>query len=137
MRKRCQIAAWLSLFAMLMIFVGPLISQGLNLAHGKSSPISMAGMACDDMPGTSQMSHHASADNHNDLIIWEKCGYCSLLFQHPLITESNLLNFCLRVPPTLFLPRHFTAQLATPPVFPGARSRAPPVRPLNITSTFC
>ncbi|SHM98763.1 hypothetical protein SAMN05216593_105202 [Pseudomonas asturiensis] len=43
---------------MLMIFAGPLISQGISLAHGKSQPMEMAGMECHDMPGMSQMSHH-------------------------------------------------------------------------------
>ncbi|MBP1143130.1 hypothetical protein SAMN05216596_101881 [Pseudomonas congelans] len=41
MRHRYQVGAWLSLFAMLMIFAGSLIShgisQGINLVHGKAS----------------------------------------------------------------------------------------------------
>jgi len=88
--KRYIIGAWLSLFAMLMIFAGPLISQGVSLAHGQSQKMGMAGMECHDMPGMSQMTHHGSADKHHDLIVWEKCGYCSLLFQHPALIESNL-----------------------------------------------
>ncbi|QHF04319.1 DUF2946 domain-containing protein [Pseudomonas asturiensis] len=137
MRNRRLIGAWLSLFAVLMIFAGPLISQGISLAHGKSQPMEMAGMECHDMPGMSQMSHHASANKPHDLIVWEKCGYCSLLFQHPALTESNLPSFRLHVPSPQYRSTYFITQLTTAPVFPGARSRAPPVRPLNVTSTFC
>ncbi|HEY0288089.1 MAG TPA: DUF2946 domain-containing protein [Pseudomonas sp.] len=120
-----------------MIFVGPLVSQGISLAHGMNQPMSMAGMACDEMPGMSQMSHHASADQHDDLIIWEKCGYCSLLFQHPPLAQSNLLITALGVPPAQFLAIQFIPEQAAPPVFPGARSRAPPTQPLNVIATFC
>jgi hypothetical protein len=135
--KRHIIGAWLSLFAMLMIFAGPLTSQGISLALGQSQQMGMAGMECHDMPGMSQMSHHGSADKHHDLIVWEKCGYCSLLFQNPALIESNLPSFRLNAPPLRHLYAHFIAQLAAPPVFPGARSRAPPVQPLNVTATFC
>jgi len=137
MRNRHIVGAWLGLFAMLMIFVGPLISQGASLAHGMNYPMSMAGMACDDMSGMSQASHQTSADKHHDLMIWEKCGYCSLLFQHPPLTESNVFIARLGVPPSLFLLIHFTPEQATAPVFPGARARAPPIQPLNVTPTFC
>ena len=112
---------------MLMIFAGPLISQGISLAHGKSQSMSMAGMECHDMTGMSQMSHHGYADKHHALIVSEKCGYCSLLFQHPALTESNLSGFRLLVPPLQHLSAHFITQQTAPPVFPGARSRAPPI----------
>lgn len=138
MGNRRLIGAWLSLFAMLMIFVGPLISQGISLAHGKSQPVQMmAGMECHDMPGMSQMSLHAAAEKKHALIVWEKCGYCSLLFQHPALAESNLPVLRLNVPSPHYRSNHFTTQLTTAPVFPGARSRAPPAWPLNVTSTFC
>ncbi|MEQ4254125.1 hypothetical protein [Pseudomonas syringae] len=44
MLHRHLIEAWLSLFAMLMIFAGSLMSQGISLAHSKSQPMQMAGM---------------------------------------------------------------------------------------------
>ncbi|WP_341521428.1 DUF2946 domain-containing protein [Pseudomonas sp. G.S.17] len=137
MRSRHPTGAWLSLFAMLMIFTGPLISQGISLAHGKTRPMSMAGMECHEMPGMSQMSHNTSAEKPHDLIVCEKCGYCSLLFQHPALAESNLPRLRLYVPPLQYCYTHFIPQQFTPPVFPGARSRAPPIRLLNVTSTFC
>lgn len=122
---------------MLMIFAGPLISQGISLGHGKSHPMSMAGMECHDMPGMSQMKHHAPLEKHHDLIVWEKCGYCSLLFQHPALTESNLPNVHLHAPSAQYRSTQFNPQPAKPPIFPGARSRAPPIRPLTVTSHFC
>lgn len=137
MRRRQIIAAWLSLFAMLMIFAGPLISQGISLAHGNNLPMSMAGMACGEMSGMSPISAHGAVEQHHELIVWEKCGYCSLLFQHPPLAESNLFPLRLNHPPLLFFSIHFIPEQATPPVFPGARSRAPPGIPLNVNSHFC
>ena len=127
MRPRHLIAAWLSLFAMLMIFAGPLISQGVSIAHGQRQPMNMAGMACDDMPGMSMASHQPPASNNHHLLIWEKCGYCSLLFQHPPLHESNLLSVIPGFIPAIYLSSHISPQQPAPPVFPGARSRAPPV----------
>lgn len=122
-----SIGAWLGMFAMLMIFIGPLISQGASMAHGMGAPMTMApGMACDDMPEMAQPSKTPSSGGHHELIIWEKCGYCSLLFQHPPLTESNLAFAPLGIAPTTFLASFFTPVQVTAPVFPGARSRAPP-----------
>ena len=122
---------------MLMIFAGPLISQGISLAHDKSKPMSMAGMECHEMPGMSQMSRSTSNDKHSDLIVWEKCGYCSLLFQYPPLTESNLPSVRLDVPISLFVSIHLVPRQATPPVFPGSRSRAPPTQQLSVLSRSC
>jgi len=119
---------------MLMIYIGPLISQGTSLAHGNGESMSMA---CSNMPGMSPMSHHGAVDQHHELIVWEKCGYCSLLFQHPPLADSNLFPLRVNHPPLLFLSIHFIPEQATPPVFPGARSRAPPGSPLNVNSHFC
>ncbi|HEX8544312.1 MAG TPA: DUF2946 domain-containing protein [Pseudomonas sp.] len=139
--SRHGIGAWLGIFAMLMIFVGPLISQGANMAHGMGAPMAhdmahgmgapmahdMAhDMACDDMPGMAQAAKPASPGGHHDLVIWEKCGYCTLLFQHPPLTESNLIVAPLGIVPAALLATSFAPQQVRAPVFPGARSRAPP-----------
>ena len=118
-------AAWLGIFAMLMIFIGPLISQGASMAHGMGAPMAHD-MACEDMPGMEQVSKPASPGGHHDLVIWEKCGYCTLLFQHPPLTESNLIFAPLGIVPATFLAASSTPQQVRAPVFPGARSRAPP-----------
>lgn len=123
--SRHGIGAWLGIFAMLMVFVGPLISQGASMAHGMG--VSMAhDMACDDMPGMAQVSRPVSPGGHHDLVIWEKCGYCTLLFQHPPLTESNLFVAPLGIVPAAVPATSFTPQQVLAPVFPGARSRAPP-----------
>lgn len=112
---------------MLMIFAGPLISQGISLVHGQKPSMNMAGMACDEMPGMSMASHHALTTKRHHLLIWEKCGYCSLLFQHPPLVESRLLITPSGVPQATLLSIHFVPEQSAPPIFPGARSRAPPV----------
>jgi hypothetical protein len=95
MRKRQIIGAWLSLFATLMIFAGPLISRGIGLSHGKSQPMSMVGIECHDMLGTSQISHPASAGKNHDLVVWEKCGYCFFCFSIPLSPSQTCPGFNL------------------------------------------
>ena len=113
--------SWLSLFAMLMIFIGPLISQAVPMDHHASMNMPM-GM---DMP-----AHHehaapdAPATDHHAL--WEKCGYCTLLFSCPALPGTPAL-------PRYSAPTHRYYLAANPrlgharqPVFPGARTRAPP-----------
>lgn len=114
---------WLSLFAMLMIFIGPLISQAVPMDHhaGMSMPMTM------DMGMSTHGDHHGhpepGADHH---ALWEKCGYCTLLFSCPALphTADLTLLHAPRVPAYVAsLPRLGHARQ---PVFPGARSRAPP-----------
>uniref|UniRef100_UPI0040385932 DUF2946 domain-containing protein n=1 Tax=Pseudomonas bambusae TaxID=3139142 RepID=UPI0040385932 len=126
--------AWLSLFAMLMIFVGPLISQSMPMEHHAGMAMSGPMTADMDMPMPMDMSsadhsgHHAkTADLAGvDHVIWAKCGYCTLLFSCPALTQT--LAVIAPVPPK---PADFYN--ATPQqghaqrhVFPNARSRAPP-----------
>ena len=127
--------SWVSLFAMLMIFIGPLISQSMPM--GQRAPMSMSmsmsmDMSMDMAPGA-HAGHEAQApaehcapqaDHH---AIWEKCGYCSLLFNCPALPGSQAL--AIFNPPLAQgfispLPRLGHARLT---VFPGARTRAPPI----------
>jgi len=59
-------------------------------------------------------------------VMWEKCGYCSLLFNCPALPQAlSPLSAGSVVPTThLFAPTHHGH--ARQAVFPGARSRAPP-----------
>jgi hypothetical protein len=112
--------SWLSLFAMLMIFIGPLVSQSMPMDHRASMP----GMDMDCHSG----SHASSpADNPAALhVIWEKCGYCSLFFHCPALPQTLSLLDTEAVSPHTTLraqPRQGHARQA---IFPGARSRAPP-----------
>jgi Protein of unknown function (DUF2946) len=111
---------------MLMIFIGPLISQAMPMDQH-------AGM---DMPMSASMSMDMSADapscasDHpvaTDHVIWAKCGYCTLLFSCPALPQA--LAFIPSVPPK---PSDFfivAAQQghARQTTFPNARTRAPPL----------
>ncbi|MDF0733783.1 DUF2946 domain-containing protein [Pseudomonas entomophila] len=118
---------WLSLFAMWMIFIGPLVSQSMPMNHH-------AGMNMDmDMAMPMAAGHDHAAMGHGDHggdghahALWEKCGYCTLLFNCPALPQTlSPLSASSAPPPTLaaITPRQGHARQA---VFPGARSRAPP-----------
>ncbi|MBH3461743.1 DUF2946 domain-containing protein [Pseudomonas putida] len=118
---------WLSLFAMWMIFIGPLVSQSMPMDHHAGMNMSMAM----DMPMAAG-HQHAGQDHHghgNDGQLhadWEKCGYCSLLFNCPALPQTlSPLSLTSTIPTTLatYPTRQGHALQA---VFPGARSRAPP-----------
>lgn len=118
-------AAWLSLFAMLMIFIGPLISQSMPM-EGQAK---MAGM---DMPGDMHMDMGKdmampSQPAPGEHAIWAKCGYCTLLFQCPALTSTPVFLSAGAPPPPSFSPAAIRAGHARLPTFPGARSRAPPI----------
>jgi uncharacterized protein involved in copper resistance len=127
--------AWLSLFAMLMIFIGPLISQSMPMEHhtGMSMPASMSAdmdmSASMDMAADDHSGHHADSSDAAgmDHVIWAKCGYCTLLFSCPALTQT--LAVIAPVPPSPAdfynaAPQQGHAQRN---VFPNARSRAPPL----------
>ncbi|MBP0951300.1 DUF2946 domain-containing protein [Pseudomonas alliivorans] len=126
-------AAWLSLFAMLMIFIGPLISQSMPMDQH-------AGMS---MPPAMSMDMGSSADSHahhgsehataadagaGDHALWAKCGYCTLLFSCPALPYVPVVVAAAVLRHADF----FTAQTrlghAQRAIFPNARSRAPPTR---------
>ncbi len=116
-RHRLTRGGWVSLFAMLMIFIGPLISQAMPMNHH-------VGMSM-DMPAHHGNSHHPQApDDHHAL--WAKCGYCDLLFSCPALPGGVSWGALDTPPPIAALtpaPRLGHARQST---FPGARSRAPP-----------
>lgn len=139
-----RLGARLSLFAMLMALLGPLISQGASLAHGAgaSFPAPLAAplaaslaktaldgdeIPCDETSSasTGHDTHHHDCADHGPTL-WERCGYCTLLFQHPPLTESRPFTSGPRLVSTAIPPVLFTSEQTAPPVFPGARTRAPP-----------
>jgi hypothetical protein len=123
--------SWISLFAMLMIFIGPLISQSMPMNSRASMTMSMSMDMSMDMPGMDHAGHSAQADPEHcppaHHALWEKCGYCSLLFNCPALT-AGLTNTTFSIPPantfTILSPRLGHARQ---PFFPGARTRAPPI----------
>ncbi|MGS7250447.1 DUF2946 domain-containing protein [Pseudomonas anuradhapurensis] len=116
---------WLSLFAMWMIFIGPLISQSMPMDHpaGMSMPMDMPMAAGHQHAGD---THHGQAGDGQLHVMWEKCGYCSLLFNCPALPQA-LSPLCAdSVVATTQLLAPTRQGHARQAVFPGARSRAPP-----------
>ncbi|WP_425318660.1 DUF2946 domain-containing protein [Pseudomonas nitroreducens] len=145
-RTRQGVGTWLALFAMLMIYVGPLVSQSMPMdhampmdhvmpmEHGKAMDHSAAiaamnEMACSD--GHRATAQHAAPASHGEQPLtadafMEKCGYCSLLIHSPPLTPPPvLLDHSL---PAVGAPgvQFVSSRIPASPVFPGARSRAPP-----------
>ena len=123
--------SWISLFAMLMIFIGPLISQSMPMDSRAMSMSMPAGMSMDMTAmehanhGKSSAEHCPPAPGHH--VLWEKCGYCSLLFNCPALTGGvSFANFVIPPVNTFTTPSARQGH-ARPTFFPGARTRAPPV----------
>ncbi|AZE92730.1 Putative multicopper oxidase [Pseudomonas orientalis] len=122
--QRVKRGGWISLFAMLMIFIGPLISQAMPMDHhaGMSMPMSMSM----DMPSDHGEGHHPKTpDEHHAL--WAKCGYCDLLFSCPALPGSVSFVALGTPPPANALTPAPRLGHARQSIFPGARSRAPPI----------
>ncbi|MEZ1320783.1 DUF2946 domain-containing protein [Pseudomonas fluorescens] len=125
--------SWIALFAMLMIFIGPLISQSMPMDQHASTSMPMSMDMSMDMPGMDHSGHDAQPtaehcppqSSHH--VLWEKCGYCSLLFNCPALTGGG--DFvAFNIPPlNTFTPPAPRLGHARQTFFPGARSRAPPV----------
>lgn len=128
---------------MLMIFIGPLISQSMPMEHhaGMSMPASMSASMQGEMDMSAPMdmramdhgSHHATSNNTEngaggiDHVIWAKCGYCTLLFSCPALTQTLAVIAPVPPKPADFYNAAPQQGHAQRNVFPNARSRAPPV----------
>ncbi|MGV7960463.1 DUF2946 domain-containing protein [Photorhabdus tasmaniensis] len=118
-------SAWLGIFAILMLFIAPVISQSLEHARiGEShSDISSASLVTNHHDGM-QMDMHAGGDM--SMLDDIACGYCVFLIHIPMLDLANTPLFwstslTSRSPPvqpvTLFL-AHF--------IFSDSLPRAPP-----------
>ncbi|KZN16734.1 MULTISPECIES: DUF2946 domain-containing protein [Pseudomonas] len=126
--------SWISLFAMLMIFIGPLISQSMPMDQRASALMKVSMSMSMDMPmDMSAMEHGAQpaaehcppkADHH---ALWEKCGYCSLLFNCPALTGGQSFVAFDSPQTTTFSTPSTRLGHARQTFFPGARTRAPPI----------
>lgn len=123
--------SWISLFAMLMIFIGPLVSQSMPMDSRAAMSMSMD-MSM-DMPAMDHADHGAQpnaehcppqAGHHT---IWEKCGYCSLLFNCPALTGGVSFTAFDTPPASTFTSPSPHLGHARQTFFPGARTRAPPI----------
>lgn len=118
---RVKRGSWISLFAMLMIFIGPLISQAMPMDHHASMSMTMDMPNCHGEPA----QHSKAPDEHH--VLWEKCGYCSLLFSCPALPGSVSYVTLGTPPPANALTPATRLGHARQSIFPGARSRAPPI----------
>ncbi|WP_223461657.1 MULTISPECIES: DUF2946 domain-containing protein [unclassified Pseudomonas] len=122
--------SWISLFAMLMIFIGPLISQSMPMdsrAMSMTMPVGMDMSAMEHADHATQVTaeHCPPAPGHH--VLWEKCGYCSLLFNCPALTGGvSFANFVIPPVNTFTTPSPRLGH-AWQTFFPGARTRAPPI----------
>jgi len=125
--------SWIALFAMLMIFIGPLISQSMPMDQHASTSVPMSMDMSSDMAGMDHSRHDAQpAAEHcppqsSHHVLWEKCGYCSLLFNCPALTGAGDV-VAFNVPPqNTFTPPSPRLGHTRQSFFPGARTRAPPI----------
>lgn len=129
---------------MLMIFIGPLISQSMPMEHhsGMAMPaptsMSMSMHGEMDMSASMDMGMEMGADEHSghakagqgagvDHVIWAKCGYCTLLFSCPALTKTVAVLAPVPPRPADFYNEATQLGHAQRNVFPNARSRAPPL----------
>jgi len=129
--------SWISLFAMLMIFIGPLISQSMPMNQRASALMEASmNMSIDmpmDMPAMEHGDHGAQAAAEHCLpktshhAVWEKCGYCSLLFNCPALTGGQSFIAFETPTATTFTTPATRLGHARQTFFPGARTRAPPI----------
>ncbi|MDH4558835.1 DUF2946 domain-containing protein [Pseudomonas sp. BN417] len=116
-----QRGAWLGLLAMLLVFVGPLVSQAQAMGQAEV-PHWMGELACSAEDGT--QSGQPAMPGHE--LSWAKCGYCTLLFNSPALSPAALHGLALgdlASPQAAPAPQ---AGHAAQTVFPGALTRAPP-----------
>ena len=121
-------ASWLGVFALLMLFIGPLISQSLPMQHGIGGPMGAPMDMAMDMPMPAPMvmaDHHAGNDSSLHPL-WEKCGYCSLFFHTPALPPTPRFLAAARPLRSGGPIRPVQAGYARHAIFLGARTRAPP-----------
>jgi len=123
--------SWISLFAMLMIFIGPLISQSMPMDQPMAASMPMSMPMGMDM-GMSPGAHGAPAAEHcppqsEHHVLWEKCGYCSLLFNCPALPGGQSFAAFDTPAATTYTSPSPRLGHARPSFFPGARTRAPPL----------
>jgi hypothetical protein len=85
----------------------------------------MSAMEHADHGAQSAAEHCPPQAGHH--VLWEKCGYCSLLFNCPALTAGVSFAAFDTPPVNTFTPPSPRLGHARQTVFPGARTRAPPV----------
>lgn len=115
---------------MLMIFIGPLISQSMPMDRRMPMSMNLSMDMRTDEPGCHDTSQHTATPaktQSQQHVLWEKCGYCSLLFNCPALPGSLAFATFDAPPASPFISPSPRLGHARQTVFPGARSRAPPI----------
>jgi hypothetical protein len=79
-----------------------------------------------EMPADHGDSHHPKAPSEHHAL-WAKCGYCELLFSCPALPGNASFVAVGAPPPANALTPATRLGHARQSIFPGARSRAPPI----------
>ncbi|VXC47426.1 conserved hypothetical protein [Pseudomonas sp. 8BK] len=108
-------ASWLALLAMLLLSVGPLLSQ----LTAPAEPAWLTELACGEHAG----SHNGPLDHD---ALWAKCGYCTLLLNSPATGCASPTLALTAVAPADRHSAPVRSGVARSAIFPGSRSRAPP-----------
>jgi hypothetical protein len=124
---RSRASAWISLFAMLMMFIGPLVSQAMPMNHAPAMPAHHPMAQAEHGPHCEPSQPKASDNKLHPL--WERCGYCSLFFHCPALPQSLQFRADAAPPTMARLLLQARQGHGVQPVFPGARTRAPPSSP--------
>jgi hypothetical protein len=106
---------------MLLVFVGPLVSQAQAMGQG-GVPHWMGELACSAEDGAP--SQQPAMPSHE--LSWAKCGYCTLLFSSPALSPAALHGLALADLASSQPALAPQAGHAAKAVFPGALTRAPP-----------
>ena len=143
--SRNRAAAWLGMFAILMLFIAPVVSRSLEHARAGSAETTVmadCGMAmpkpmhhdihsppaAPEKAASPMMQHGGGHHNMAMMMDDSACGYCVLLLHAPLLDVSHAPLFwsqslASRPPPThylvpLFARRSYRITAARPPSFP-------------------
>ena len=136
--RRHRYTAWLALLAMLMIFVAPVVSQSLAMAHAPAEhEAAMHEAAMHEAKGHEAKGHEAgiSAHSHGDPASapaehsghdLAKCGYCPLLTQLPALEGCSGVVLGVALQRSEPAPHGGCKHHVTTDGFPDALPRAPP-----------
>lgn len=121
--RRDRRLVWLALTAMLLVLVGPLISQSQRLLMQESSGMPMAQTHSTSGVDRPEHAGHGEKAHHSDTLA--ACGYCELFAHTPGLVPSPAL---LTTPPAPAHPRPLATRPkpCPAPSYPRFAPRAPP-----------
>ncbi|MDN0086758.1 DUF2946 domain-containing protein [Yersinia nurmii] len=144
--QRQRFSAWLGIFAILMLFIAPMVSITLAAAQNADSAARLPNIDTDDSAMSDyhappSRSHHASvsmeAMNHSDIMMpmsnhapmmnHAACDYCLLLIHLPLLNATDKPDIRSVTLLAATLPVLFVSEpIITKDVYSELQPRAPP-----------